>query len=82
MIPFPSRYRSIAKFDTPNFELNFRKVYAEGNATSLKEKLSKLAMTEYNFPIYVQTTYNSVGVNLFCGFKAWANTELELMETM
>ena len=28
IIPFPSRYRSIAKFPTENFELNFRKVKA------------------------------------------------------
>lgn len=83
VIPFPSRYRSIAKFETPNFELNFRKVIAESNSTGLRNQLSKLTQAEYNFPIYVQTTYNNKnGVNLFCGFKAWSNTEVELMETM
>ena len=58
LIPFPSRYRSIARFQTPNFELNFRKVNAGNNAIHLKDRVNKLTMAEYNFPTYVQTTYN------------------------
>jgi len=57
-------------------------VCSEGNVSKLKEKLNKLSMAEYNFPIYVQTTYSKGGVNFYCGFKAWANSEVELMDTM
>ena len=57
-------------------------MYAEADVFKLKDTLNKLTTTEYNFPTYIQTTYNDHFVNMYCGFKAWANTEIELMKIM
>ena len=80
-IPFPSRYRSLAKFPTPNFQQNFGKIKA-ASVNELKDFLNKLGSNEYNFPINVQTSYQNNKAFFYCGLKAWASTEAQLMQTM